>query len=110
MANRTPQHIVRAGVAPVFNAAASGDTFTPGDQVFLHVKNGGGSGITCTVAAVGGEGGLTLTPYVTPSIAATTGELIFGPFPSSLFANVSDGFAHITWSATTSVTWGVFTL
>lgn len=104
MANRLAQAIIRAGVTPTYNAAAAGDTVTPGDSVFIHVKNAAGSATTCTVAAVGGEGGLPLEPL---AVAIPVGETIFGPIIPDLFANVSDGEAHLTWGSVTSITFAV---
>jgi len=44
LATLTTQTITRAGVDPSLTAAAGGgDSFTPGDDVFLHINNGGGS-------------------------------------------------------------------
>lgn len=107
MANRTPQVINRSGVVPVYNAAAALDTVTPGDEVFLHVKNAGGVSVNLTVTPVGGEGGLALSPLV---VACAVGETVIGPITPELFANATDGFAHMAWSATTSVTWAALTL
>lgn len=106
MANRTPQVITRAGVIPTYNAAASGDTVTPGEQVFLHVKNAAGSSATLTITAVGGEGGL---PLGNLAVVVAVGESVIGPIVPELFANVSDGLAHMAWSSVTSVTWAALT-
>lgn len=107
MANRTPQLIGRAApVTPTYNAAASGDTFNPGDTTHLHVKNAGSS-VTLTVTAVAEVGGLEVEALV---VTCGVGETIVGPFPASLFANATDGLVHMVWSSTTSVTWAALTL
>jgi hypothetical protein len=90
-------------VAPTFNAVAtSGDTFPPGSDVFLYVKNGAGSTLTVTVAAPNaGPGGL-LPVAPTFSIPATS-ERMFGPFPPQIFS--SDGATvAVTYSSATTVT------
>lgn len=108
MANRTPQTISRTGVAPTYNAAASGDTVTPGDGVFLHVKNGSGGSVTLTLTTTETVAGLAVANEVI-TIAAGA-ESVVGPIVPGLFANATDGFAHMAWSATTTVTWAAFTL
>lgn len=107
MAVVATQQIVLPGVAATYSAASGGgDRFTPGDHVFLHIKNGGGSGITATVVTPNTVSGLAIADQ-TNSIAAG-GDEFMGPFPAAVFAS-ADGKADITWSATTSVTFAVLT-
>jgi hypothetical protein len=80
-------------------ATSTGDTFESGDEVYLEVKNGSGSPVTCTVATPGLVEGITEGPYTFP-VAATTGVTEVGPFPGHLFGQV----ASITYSAVTSLT------
>jgi len=102
MATLTSQQIVAGGLAPTYAAAAGGgDRFTPGDNVILHVKNGGGSGITVTVVTPGTVVGQAIGD-VTNSIGAG-GDEFMGPFPAQHFA-AADGLADITYSGVTSVT------
>lgn len=110
MATLTVQQITRAGVDPSLSAAAGGgDSFLPGDDVFLHVNNGGGGSITVTVAGQG-----TVLPNMDiPDVAVAVGagtDRFIGPFPSQYFADPSDGLADITYSGVTSVTVGAFRL
>lgn len=107
MANHVAQTISRAGVVPTYVAAASADTFTPGDNVFLHVKNAAGSATTVTVVTVPSTDGFALADEV---VSCAVGETLIGPFPPELFANASDGFAHFSWSSITSITVAVLTL
>lgn len=116
MALLTTQTIDRAtGVIPSYGAVAASDTFTPGDRTFLHIKNGGGSSDTVTVA-ITGAGAI---PGITYRAGAGTGgtyavaagaEKIIGPFPASFFADSVTGLATVTHSFTTSVTVAVFSL
>lgn len=80
-------------------ASAGGDTFNSGDEVYLEVKNGSGSSVTCTVATPGTVEGITEGPF-TFTVAATTGVTEIGPFPVHLFGQV----ASITYSAVTTLT------
>jgi hypothetical protein len=107
MANHVAQKISRAGVVPTYFAAAASDTFTPGDLVFLHVKNASASPVTLTVVTTPSEGGFAVADEVN---VIAVGESVIGPFPPELFANVADGFAHFSWSATTTVTLAVLSL
>lgn len=105
MATVATQQISLAGLAATYSAAsAGGDEFTPGDGVFLHVKNGSGGAVTVTVVTPGTVVGQAIAD-VANSVAAG-GEEFLGPFPAQHFAG-ADGKADITWSATTSVTFAV---
>lgn len=115
MALLTRNRILEAGLTPVFVAAAAG-----GDQVdnadgktFLHVKNGGGAGITVTITAqsVTAEDpklGTVTKANIVKSIAAA-GEAIIGPFKKQAFNNGSNQIA-ITYSGVTSVTVAAMTI
>lgn len=103
MANLATQVITLEGVGPTYAAAAGGgDTFTPGDDVFLHVKNGGGAPITVTVVTPNTVGTLAIAD-VTVSVPAA-GERMIGPMPRQTFSRSADGLGDITYSAVTSVT------
>lgn len=109
MAALTTQVIALTGITPSYAAVAASDTFTPGDRVFLHVKNGGGSPDSCVVSVQGGDPpGLTISDN---TVSVTNGqERMIGPFPSQFFANGTTGVATVTHGFTTSVTVGVFSL
>lgn len=110
MATLTTQTITRAGVDPSLTAAAGGgDSFTPGDDVFLHVNNGGGSSITVTVAGQGTILPNMDVPDVVVSVGAGTDRFI-GPFPFTYFADPTDGLCDVTYSGVTSVTVAAFRL
>lgn len=109
MAALTTQNISRTGVTPTYAAVAASDTFTPDAQVFLHVKNAGGSPDTCVVVVAAGDPpGLVLADI---SVSVTNAqERMIGPFPGNFFADPTTGLATVTHSFTTSVTVGVFKL
>lgn len=109
MALLTRQKIVEAGLTPTFSTAAGGgDTVANADgKTYLHVKNGGGAGITVTVTAqtVSREDphlGTLAKANISKAIAAGA-EAIIGPLKKQAFNNVSDIVA-ITYSGVTSVT------
>jgi hypothetical protein len=110
MATLSTQTIVRGGLNPTYaSCAGGGDVFTPGAQTFLHVKNGGGSNQTVTVAAAGGQPLSDLT-FTNPSCTVVAGGAEFmGPFPASVFAG-SGGTASITYSGVTSLTVAVLNM
>jgi hypothetical protein len=89
------QTIDRTGLAPVYGAVSASDTFAPGDRVFLHVKNTGGSADTIT--------------FITPG-SATTGDRMIGPFPGGYFADPTTNLVTVNHSATTGVTCAVIGL
>lgn len=109
MAALATQQIAPAGIAPSYaSAAGGGDTFVPDKDTFLHVKNGGGSPITVTVAVPGTERYGVATADL--AVSVTNGqERMIGPFPADAFADPAlSGSAAITYSGVTSVTIGVF--
>lgn len=103
MATVSVEVIDRDGLAATYNAAsAGGDKFAPGKDVFVHIVNGGGSGITATFTTSAEVDGLAVA-----DAAVTVGagaESFAGPFPAHLFQDESDGLVHVAWSDTTSVT------
>jgi hypothetical protein len=110
MALLTTQTIIRTGITPTYAAVAASDTFTPGANVFLHVKNAGGSPDTCAVQVLAGDPSPTLL-IADLSVSVTNGqERMIGPLPAQYFADPTTGLATVTHGFTTSVTVGVFNL
>ena len=95
-------------VESLYVAAAASQEFVNDGRTFMHIKNGSGSPITCTVTTPGTYGGHAIADTVI-TVGATTGEQMAGPFPKGIF-NAGDGNVDITWSATTTVTLAVFKL
>jgi hypothetical protein len=103
------QTIVRTGLTPAYTAVTASDTFSPGADVFIHVKNAGGSPDVCVcVVAAGDPPGLTVADN---SVSVTNAqERMIGPLPSQFFGDPTTGLCTVTHSFTTSVTSGVFKL
>lgn len=103
MAALATQDVTLTGLGATYAAAAGGgDTFVPGEDVFLHVKNGGASPITVTVTTPNtAVGGLAIADSVTT--VPNAGERFIGPFPAQHFVNAS-GVADVAYSGVTSVT------
>lgn len=95
--------ITRDGVAVTYaTASGGGDKVKPGPDVFLLVRNGGGSSLTVTVTGVGQTGYGVANPNKTFTVAAGADRAI--PMLSA-YGNPDDGgLAAIGWSTTTSVT------
>lgn len=55
MATRTAQAITVGGVTPTYNAATAttGDKVLADSRTWIHLKNGSGGSITCTVSGAG---------------------------------------------------------
>lgn len=100
---------INAGLVPAYSAAAASDTFVPDGDTFLYVKNTNAATRTIAVSTPGSFRGLAL-PDPAPTIAATTGELIMGPFPGELYADPTTGLATITPSASAGVSYAVVKL
>jgi hypothetical protein len=103
------QTIVRTGLTPAYTAVTASDTFTPGVNTFIHVKNAGGSPDTCVCAVAAGDPpGLTISDN---SVSVTNAqERMIGPLSPQFFADPTTGLCTVTHSFTTSVTSGVFDL
>jgi hypothetical protein len=87
-------------------AGAGGDTFPAGPNSYLRVKNGNAAAcvVTVTPPASGGRYGTTAAPLaLTPSVAATTGDRVYGPFPADVFAD-QNGNVNVSYSVTATVT------
>lgn len=110
MALLTTQSVDRSGLQPAFGAAAAGgDSFAPGDLVFLHVKNGGASAMTVTIVTPKEAFEGAAIDDTAVSVPASD-ERMIGPFPRRHYADPTDGLADITYSAVTSVTIAVIEL
>jgi hypothetical protein len=107
MATYTVQSIVAAGIVPSYAAAASSDKFANNGRTYLHVKNGGGAPITVTIVTQYTAGGLALADQAVS--VANGAEKVIGPFPTDLY-NDANGETTVTYSATTSVTAGAFSI
>jgi hypothetical protein len=92
-----------AGLVPSYGAANASDTFVPDDRTFLYVKNTNAATRTIAITTPGTTRGLSIQDPA-PTIAATTGELIIGPFPADTYADPATGLCTVTPSATTNVT------
>lgn len=108
MANHAAQSVTRNGLNPTYSPAASGDTVDVGEHVVLHVKNAGGSPVTLTLTTPGNVAGLAVADLAVTIPAG--GERFVGPVGADLFRDSADGKAHLSWSATTSVTFAVLAL
>ena len=95
-------------VESVYVAAAASQEFPNDGRTFMHIKNGSGAPITCTVTSAGTVQTRAIADDVI-TVGATTGEQMVGPWPRSIY-NAADGNIDITWSATASVTVAVFKL
>jgi hypothetical protein len=103
MATLTPQTPTLTGITPSYAAAAGGgDQVQCSDRLFLHVKNTNAATRTVTVATPNNVEGLAISD-VSVVVGATTGDVMIGPLKASLFAD-ANGFAQITYSATTNLT------
>lgn len=102
MAEINPFNVTKAGGAPTFAAAASGDTARCGNDYTLIVRNTNASSRTVTIAVAGTTTYGEPNPDVVYTIAANTGEQWIPLYDA--YADPDDGLAHLAWSATADVT------
>jgi hypothetical protein len=96
--NRTSGIDISSGMTTTSTA----DTMPAGPNNYLHVKNTTGAAVTVTVTpAAGGQAeGTSLQPYaLSPPVAITTGDMIYGPFPQNPWG---DGSGNVNLSYSTS--------
>lgn len=111
MALLSVQEITKAGVSSTLTAATSQDEFPNTGREYIEVSNGGAAAITVTVVASGKYKGQSFA-NVTVNVAAG-GRVKIGPFEPEIFnvvSGASAGRVLVQFSATTSVTVGVFRL
>lgn len=110
MATLTQQQINRAGVADSLTAAAGGgDACEAGVGRFLRVNNGGGAGITVTLAIPSSSSPIPNVTYTNVAVSVTNGTskiIKVGPE----MKDPTTGLCTITYSGVTSVTVGAFTV
>lgn len=97
-----PEHNISVeGLPPSFLPAASGDTAKVGEGRKLEVRNAG-SEMTVTIAVPGNLETGVAYPDKVYTVPATTGEKRIPLL--KIYADPTDGLAHISYSSTTSVT------
>lgn len=106
MALLATQAVGLAGTTLTLAAATGGgDTFTPGDNVFLEVNNGSGAPITVTIdSKVLSNYGTDEDIIVSVAAGARVG---IGPLPAQRFADPNTGLGNITYSGVTTLTVGM---
>lgn len=105
MALLTTNLVTRAGIASpagVAPTATVGDTFQPGDKVWLRVKTTGtATNVTVTSQQLGPEGQNTDPPAVA---VGATAEMVIGPYPAARFGGANGLATVICSGALTGVT------
>lgn len=110
MALLTAQAIARTGLATAYATPTVADTFPNDGNTFLHVKNTNGSPRDVTVSSKAVPGiGLAAADLVV-TVAATTGDVMIGPFPPAAFNDPVTGLVSVAYSATAGVTAAVVQL
>lgn len=101
MALGAVQTISTPSLTPSYAAPAATETFIPGQNCFLHVKNGNGSAcvVTFTDPTLTTAGSAATNPTV--SVPASTGDRMIPVNP--LLADLATGLVTATFSVQTSV-------
>lgn len=106
MATLTNQILTRAGITPTYAAATGGgDAMVCSNDSFFHIKNGGGSPITVTLAIPSSASTWPNAPYSNIQVTVNNAsEKMIGPIAPGLFQDPVTGLCTITYSGVTSVT------
>lgn len=106
MATLTTQVVTRAGVVPTYaSATGGGDAMAVGSGMFFHIKNGGGSPITVSLAIPAGASGYPNVAYgVTAVSVSNASEKMIGPIQAPIYADPTTGLCTISYTGVTSVT------
>ncbi len=109
MATLTINEVVRGAglLQALVSPAAGGDEFVNTGREYLHVKMGGATDVTVTIAAERTVHDLAVADYTV--VCATGEDRFIGPFPVDTF-NDGDEKVQITYSHTTGYTVGIFKL
>ena len=108
MANYSAQKTTHAGVTSNMVAVSATDTFANDGKTVLEVKNGSASSITVTVVSQQ-QCNQGFTHNVSVAVAAGAQSLI-GPFNTTRFNDPSTGLVTVQYSATASVTAGLYSI
>lgn len=101
MAYLSAQQIAVTGTAPTYAAAsAGGDTASPDDRTFLHVKNGSAGALTVTLV-IPGTSYAQANPDVAVSVPAAGDRFIAIPSGAT---DLSTGLVGFSYSGVTSLT------
>lgn len=106
MALLTAQSIAGVSITPSYAAVSASDTIVPDEDMFLHVKNAGGSPDTVTIVIPGNDRFGSPIPDPTVSVPATTGDRMIPISPAMV--DPATGLVTVTHSFTTSVTCALF--
>ena len=100
----TIQDVSRTGLQATYGSANTDGSYVPNNgDVVLHLKNTSGGAITVTAKVQAKIGGLSAAADQTVQVPATSGDIMFGPFPPNLF-NDQYGRVLITFSGVSSLT------
>jgi hypothetical protein len=98
------------GTTPTYTTSLSSTStnyyFRNDGKTFLHFKKTGAGACTVTVVTQTTVGGFALAD-LTVSVAATTGDVMIGPFPASIF---DDSNGDVWFSISDALSLGVATL
>lgn len=93
-------------VLTVATASGGGDRVSPGTR--LHIINGGGASINCTITTTAKARDLAAPNRVRAVPNGTfPANCVAIDLPPDLYTDASDGLVGLAWSATTSVTFWV---
>lgn len=109
----TVQQITEVGLSPSFQGSLSASDryqFPNDGRTILHVKKSGAGSCVATVVTPGtvGVGDLAIADR-TVTIAASTGDVMIGPLPPSVY-NDANGLCSVTFSEITGLTMAVLRL
>ena len=104
------QKVTRAGLTGVYTAGIIAGTtdfvFKNSGRSMIHVKKSGAGSCTVTFKTPAQIQGLDLTDP-TGTVPATTGDLIFGPFPPTLFNDGANDM-RFNFSEVTGLTFAIY--
>jgi hypothetical protein len=106
------QKIAQAGLTTAYTGSLTASTvdytFKNNGRTFLHAKKSGAGSCTVTLKTPAQVGGMDIAEG-TGTVPATTGDVMFGPFPKDIF-NDANGDMRVNFSEVTGLTIGVFEL
>lgn len=108
----TIQQVVNSGLSQTYTSTglSTGDTYTFSNdgRIFIHIKKTGAADCTLTITTQATLNGFAVTDR-TVTVVATTGDMMVGPFPASVFNDASD-LVSFTVSETAGLSFAVLKL
>jgi len=96
---------ITGSITPAYATPSSTEQINPNEDLFLHVKNGSGGSINVTITDPGSTQGASAATNPVVAVPAGAERMIY---LSQYLTNPNTGTIQVAFSATASITAGLF--